>query len=116
MPDPYTIRIFVAGGDPNGLCIIDRMNWTGLGIAFPRDEWPKIKSRSDCGKSGVYILIGYVSEDDLATLYIGQGEVLRTWFDNDYVNKGFGPRRAFSYQVPRAVVSIARMRLGWSTL
>jgi hypothetical protein len=29
MPDPYTIRIFVADGEPEGLRIIDRMNWTG---------------------------------------------------------------------------------------
>jgi len=30
MPDPYTIRIFVPDGDPEGVRIIDRMNWTGL--------------------------------------------------------------------------------------
>jgi hypothetical protein len=43
MADPFTIRIFVPGGDPEGLRIIDRMNWTGLGIIFPREDWPKIK-------------------------------------------------------------------------
>ena len=33
MADPFTIRIFVPGGDPEGLrIIIDRMNWTGQGI------------------------------------------------------------------------------------
>jgi len=30
MADPYTIRIFVPYGNPDGLRIIDRMNWTGL--------------------------------------------------------------------------------------
>ena len=35
MSDPFTIRIFVPDGDPEGLRIIDRMNWTGLGIVFP---------------------------------------------------------------------------------
>jgi hypothetical protein len=33
MADPYTIRIFVPYGKPDGLRIIDRMNWTGLGTA-----------------------------------------------------------------------------------
>src|SRR6266576_3869805 len=73
MGEPYTIRIFVPDGDPEGLRIIDRMNWTGLGIVFPRESWSKIRQRLDFGKPGVYILVGYVSEeDDLPTLYIGQ--------------------------------------------
>lgn len=92
MPDPYTIRIYVPGGDPEGLRIIDRMNWTGLGIVFPREDWTKIKSRADFGKPGVYILIGYVTEDDLVTLYIGQGDVLRTRLDSHSVNKDFWSR------------------------
>jgi Patatin phospholipase len=89
MPDPFTIRIFVPGGEPEGLRIIDRMNWTGLGVVFPREEWAKIKSRSEFGKPGVYVLIGYVTEDDLATLYIGQGDVLRNRLDSHFVNKDF---------------------------
>jgi hypothetical protein len=36
--DPFTIRIFVPDGDPDGVRIIDRMNWTGLGIVFPRGK------------------------------------------------------------------------------
>ncbi len=40
------------------------MNWTGLGVIFPREGWAKIKQRQDFAKPGVYILVGYVSEDD----------------------------------------------------
>src|ERR1700692_2576967 len=90
MGEPYTIRIFVPDGDPEGLRIIDRMNWTGLGIIFPRTDWPKIKQRADFSKPGVYILIGYVSdEDDLPTLYIGQGDVVRARIDSHAQNKDF---------------------------
>ena len=39
MAEPFTIRIFVPDGDPEGVRIIDRMNWTGTGIAFPRGSW-----------------------------------------------------------------------------
>jgi hypothetical protein len=50
--------------------IIDRMNWTGLGIALPRDKWPSIKGRPEFDKTGVYLLIGYKNDDDeLETLY-----------------------------------------------
>jgi hypothetical protein len=29
MADPFTIQIFVPDGDPEGVRLIDRMNWTG---------------------------------------------------------------------------------------
>src|SRR5262249_21857858 len=92
MADPYTIRIFVPYGNPEGLRIIDRMNWTGLGIAFPREDWPKIKLRSEFTRAGVYILVGPTLgvpveagdddggedlADDLPTIYIGQADVVR---------------------------------------
>lgn len=87
--DPYTIRIFVPDGNPEGLRIIDRMNWTGLGIAFPREDWPKVKTRADFLRSGVYILIGRVTDDDLPTIYIGQGDVVRSRIDSHFANKEF---------------------------
>ena len=90
MGDPYTIRIFVPDGDPEGLRIIDRMNWTGLGIVFPREAWTKIRQRQEFTKAGVYILAGYVSEeDDLPTLYIGQGDVVRARLESHVQNKDF---------------------------
>lgn len=73
--DPFTIRIFVPDGDPEGVRIIDRMNWTGLGIIFPRGKWAEVRKRPEFAKTGVYILVGYKGEDDdLPTLYIGQAD------------------------------------------
>jgi len=89
MADPYTIRIFVPDGNPEGLRVIDRMNWTGLGIAFPREDWPKIKTRADFTRSGVYILVGRVTDDDLPTIYIGQGDVVGNRIDSHFANKDF---------------------------
>ena len=65
------------------------MNWTGLGIVFPREDWPEIKQRSDFSRPGVYILIGYVTDDDLPTLYIGQGDVVRARLESHVQNKDF---------------------------
>jgi hypothetical protein len=45
--DPFTIRIFVPDGDSEGVRIIDRMNWTGLGLVFPRGEWIEVKKRPE---------------------------------------------------------------------
>ena len=88
MPDPFTIRIFVPDGDPEGVRLIDRMNWTGLGIAFPRSKWIEVRQRSEFLRAGVYILVGY-QEDDLPTIYIGQADGVRNRIETHYQNKDF---------------------------
>src|ERR1700752_4876248 len=60
---PFTIRIFVPDGDPEGVRLIDRMNWTGHGIVFPRSKWPEVRQRAEFIRAGVYILVGYQDED-----------------------------------------------------
>lgn len=87
--DPYTIRIFVPDGDPEGLRIIDRMNWTGVGVVFPRSKWGEIKKRIEFSKAGIYLLIGYTEEDDLPAIYIGQTDVLIDRLENHHKQKDF---------------------------
>ena len=91
MAEPYTIHIYVVDGDPEGVKIIVRQNWTGWGIAFPRSSWPAIKERSEFGGPGVYILSGAEEgiEDNLPTIYIGQGDEVGTRIDAHYQNKDF---------------------------
>ncbi len=74
MADPFTIRIFVPDGDPEGVRLIDRMNWTGLGLVFPRTKSAEVRQRSEMKQPGVYILVGYKEgDDDLPIIYVGQG-------------------------------------------
>lgn len=90
MTAPFTIRIFVPDGDPEGVRLIDRMNWTGLGIAFPRSKWPDIKKRSETERTGVYILSGFPGEDeDLPTIYVGQGDGVKNRIESHYAKKDF---------------------------
>lgn len=91
--DPFTLRIFVPDGDPEGVRIIDRMNWTGLGIVFPREKWPTTRPRHEFGRPGVYILTGYRNaNDELPTIYIGEGDVLRSRIDSHFTSKDFWDR------------------------
>jgi hypothetical protein len=93
MKAPFTIRIFVPDGDPEGVRVIDRMNWTGLGIIFPREKWPTTKQRSEFSRTGLYILSGYKSsEDELPTVYIGEGDVIRIRLESHFQNKDFWDR------------------------
>jgi len=88
--DPFTIRIFVPDGDPQGTRFVDRMNWTGLGIAFPREKWLETRLRKEMMYAGVYILHGYSEgEEDLPTLYIGEGDCVRDRIDSHFAKKDF---------------------------
>lgn len=88
--DPFTIRIFVPDGDPEGVRIIDRMNWTGLGIVFPRSKWPEVRQRAEFTRTGVYILVGYKDEsDELPTVYVGQGDGVRNRIESHAQQKDF---------------------------
>ena len=88
--NPFTIRIFVPDGDPEGVRVIDRMNWSGLGIAFPRNKWEATKQRPEFSRTGIYILSGYKKpEDELPTIYIGEGDVIRNRIESHYQNKDF---------------------------
>jgi hypothetical protein len=90
MSDPYTLKIHVLNGDPEGVRIIDRMNWTGQGIVFPRADWPSIKSRESFARPGIYILAGYdADDDDLMTIYVGEGDGIRDRIDSHFKNKDF---------------------------
>jgi len=73
---PYTIRIFVPEGDPNGLRIISNVNWTGTGVVFPRDKWESALEHGNIKKPGIYILWGYNDdpEDPRIRVYIGEGD------------------------------------------
>lgn len=91
--NPFTIRIFVPDGDPEGVRIIDRMNWTGHGVVFPREKWPATRQRSEFSRTGLYILSGYKSaEDELPTVYIGEGDVIRNRIESHFQNKDFWDR------------------------
>ncbi|MBK6595612.1 MAG: hypothetical protein IPG23_24510 [Burkholderiales bacterium] len=39
---PFSLRIFVTDGDPDGLHIVDRSNWVGKALVFPRALLPHV--------------------------------------------------------------------------
>lgn len=73
-----------------GTKIVDRLNWTGKVIAFPRSEWLEIRNRSEFNRSGVYMLISKrYSNDELPALYVGRGDCIATRIDEHYKKKEF---------------------------
>jgi len=87
--EPYTIRLFVLEGDPDGVKIVDHLNCTGVGIAFPRSAWPRIAERREFASPGIYVpsRVAEGTVDELPTVYVGQGDEIRTRIESHIVNK-----------------------------
>lgn len=90
MTNPFTIRIYVPEGDPEGLRIIDRQSSPSKFFAFPRNKWDQIKNRPELTGAGIYILTGYSNpEDELPTIYIGQADTIKNRIEQHIKNKDF---------------------------
>lgn len=51
---PFSLPIFVA----DGLRIVDKSNWIGKALVFPRALLPQVKARPELAQTGVYLLLG----------------------------------------------------------
>lgn len=74
MEKGYSIRIYLPNGDPEGLRIIEKANWTGKGIVFPRALFNEAKQRAELKHTGVYILWGPAETGELPQVYVGEGD------------------------------------------
>ena len=87
---PYTIKIFLPDGDPRGLRVLERPNWTGIGLVFSRTGFKEAINRPELNQAGVYILIGDPPDDGtLPHLYIGEGDPILDRLKNHHANKDF---------------------------
>ncbi len=89
---PFSLRIFVADGDPDGLRVVERSNWIGKALMFPRALLPKIKQREELGQTGVYMLLGPREDGEGEMLYIGEGDPVRPRLESHYAQKDFWNR------------------------
>ena len=89
---PFSLRIFVADGDPDGLRLVERSNWVGKAVMFPRALLPKVKQRDELGQTGVYLLLGPREDGEGEMLYIGEGDPVRPRLESHYAQKDFWNR------------------------
>jgi Domain of unknown function (DUF4357) len=70
-----TVRMFLVDGTPGGLLTAEIGNWTGHVVAAPRSDLGALLNRSECGRTGVYILTGDNPDNpDELMAYIGEGD------------------------------------------
>lgn len=69
------IRLFLIDGTPNGLLTAEIMNWTGHALTGPRTKLTELVQRPECGRTGVYFLVGPDPDNAMRPLvYIGESD------------------------------------------
>ena len=58
MTQGRSIRLFLVDGTPNGLLTAEIMNWTGHVLTGPRSKLSELVQRPECGRTGIYFLVG----------------------------------------------------------
>lgn len=92
MTTPFSLRIFVADGDPDGLRIVERSNWIGKALVFPRALLPQVRQRPELAQTGVYLLLGPRPDGEGELLYVGEGDPIRPRLESHYAQKDFWTR------------------------
>jgi len=72
----FSVRIFIPSGDPEGLRIVEKSNWTGQGLVFPRALLAEVRQREELRRTGVYVLWGPGESGYLPRVYIGEGDAV----------------------------------------
>ena len=72
----FSVRIFIPSGEPGGLRIVEKSNWTGQGLVFPRAQYAEARKRSEVSRTGVYVLWGPGETGQLPRVYVGESDVV----------------------------------------
>ena len=89
VPRPAVIRLFLAEGRPDGFRMVERSNWTGLGLVCSRADYLHARRREEWSRPGVYFLSASGSHEERARLYVGEADDVRDRVDNHVKNKDF---------------------------
>ena len=86
---PFFIRVLVPTGDPDGLRIVEKSNWPGVGVVFNRTNYKEVVNRGEFDKTGVYVLVGTSDDSILPTIYVGEGDPVKNRLNQHYGKKDF---------------------------
>lgn len=85
----FSVRIFIPSGEPEGLRIVEKSNWTGQGLVFPRSLFAETRQRPELKRTGVYVLWGPGESGQLPRVYVGEGDGVLSRLDQHAKNKDF---------------------------
>jgi len=86
---PYSLKIFLPDGDPDGIRTIEKSNWSGSGVMAPRSLFAEVKKRKELSRTGVYVLLGPAEDSGLPRIYVGEGDPIRPRLESHSASKDF---------------------------
>lgn len=72
----FSVRIFIPTGEPDGLRVVEKSNWTGQGLVVPKSQFADARQRPELQRTGVYIMWGPGETGQMPQAYIGEGDVV----------------------------------------
>jgi hypothetical protein len=85
----FSVRIFIPSGEPEALRIVEKSNWTGQGLVFPRAQLAEARNRLELKRTGVYVLWGPGETLQLPRVYVGEGDAVLPRLDQHAKQKDF---------------------------
>lgn len=85
----FSVRIFIPTGEPEGLRIVEKSNWTGMGLVFPRARFSEVRLREELQRAGVYVLWGPGKSGQLPRVYVGEGDTVLPRLEQHVKQKDF---------------------------
>lgn len=85
----FSVRIFIPSGEPDAVRIVEKSNWTGHGVVFPRSLYAEARQRSELSRTGVYVLWGPGESGQLPRVYVGQSDEVVGRLDQHARGKDF---------------------------
>jgi hypothetical protein len=68
---------------------VEKSNWTGQGVMFPRSLFPQARHRPELKRTGVYVLWGPAESDHLPRAYVGEGDPVLQRLEQHAKSKDF---------------------------
>lgn len=76
MASPFSLRLFVPSGQPDGIRVVEKSNWSGIGFVVPRSQLNEFIQRDEATRPGVYVLLGPDPQGGQDLVYIGEADPL----------------------------------------
>lgn len=86
---PFSLKLYMPDGNPDGLKLIEKDGWTGVGLVIPRPLYSEARKRPELQRPGIYLLIGPQDDLHLSQVYVGEGDPIGPRLDQHAKNKDF---------------------------
>lgn len=106
-----TIKLYLADGQAGGIRVVEKDNWSGVGVDCSRKDLARARQRDEFGSSGVYVLSDF--DDDsggLPQIYVGEAEDLGERLSTHAKKEDFGWGRLVIFTSKDATINKAHAK------